>query len=190
MDPNNDGDPEDGVDGWRLDVAEEIPYGFWQEWHEHVRNINPQAFTVAEIWGPSAAFIRENHFSAAMNYNGFAIPTKGWLIDAKISAQEFVQRLEKSLAQRSIESALAMQNLIDSHDTQRVASAIVNRNTYKDYKDTKSYDYDNSVRVNSRSAGYKNTAPDTISREIWKLVALFQATYIGSPMLYLSLIHI
>ena len=184
MDPNNDGNPEDGVDGWRLDVAEEIPNGFWREWHKHVRKINPQAYTVAEIWGPSAAFIEENYFSAAMNYNGFAIPTKGWLIDAKISAQEFVQRLEKSLAQRSIESALAMQNLVDSHDTQRVASAIVNRNTYKEYKDTKSYDYDNSVRVSSRSAGYKNTAPDTICREIWKLVALFQATYIGSPMLY------
>ena len=184
MDPNNDGDPEDGVDGWRLDVAEEIPHGFWQEWHEHVRNINPQAFTVAEIWGPSAVFIRENHFSAAMNYNGFAIPVKGWLIDAKISTQEFVQRLEKSLNHRPTEIALAMQNLVDSHDTQRVASAIVNRNTYKNYKDANSYDYDNSLRVSSRSPGYKNTAPDTVSRKIWKLVALFQATYIGSPMLY------
>lgn len=184
MDPNNDGDPEDGVDGWRLDVAEEIPHGFWQEWHEHVRNINPQAFTVAEIWGPSAVFIRENHFSAAMNYNGFAIPVKGWLIDAKISTQEFVQRLEKSLNHRPTEIALAMQNLVDSHDTQRVASAIVNRNTYKNYKDANSYDYDNSLRVSSRSPGYINTAPDTVSRKIWKLVALFQATYIGSPMLY------
>tara|TARA_Y200000002_G_scaffold15922_2_gene12484 strand:+ start:1663 stop:3396 length:1734 start_codon:yes stop_codon:yes gene_type:complete len=184
MDPNNDGDPEDGVDGWRLDVAEEIPYGFWREWHEHVRSINPQAFTVAEIWGPSAVFIRENHFSAAMNYNGFAIPVKGWLIDAKISTQEFMQRLEKSLDHRPIEIALAMQNLVDSHDTQRVASAIVNRNTYKNYKDANSYDYDNSLRVSSRSPGYINTAPDTISRKIWKLVALFQVTYIGSPMLY------
>ncbi|MEC8650602.1 MAG: glycoside hydrolase family 13 protein [Verrucomicrobiota bacterium] len=184
MDPNNDGDPEDGVDGWRLDVAEEIPYGFWQEWHEHVRNINPQAFTVAEIWGPSAAFIRENHFSAAMNYNGFAIPVKGWLIDAKISTQDFVQRLENSLDNRPTETTLAMQNLVDSHDTQRVASAIVNRNTYKNYKDDNSYDFDNSLRVSSRSPGYKNTAPDTISRKIWKLVALFQATYIGSPMIY------
>jgi cyclomaltodextrinase len=77
-----------------------------------------------------------------------------------------------------------MQNLVDSHDTQRVASAIVNRDTYENYKDANSYDYDNSLRVSSRSPGYKNTAPDTISRKIWKLVALFQATYIGSPMLY------
>ncbi|CAN0376801.1 unnamed protein product, partial [Ectocarpus sp. 4 AP-2014] len=32
MDPNGDGDPSDGVDGWRLDVANEVPTGFWSEW--------------------------------------------------------------------------------------------------------------------------------------------------------------
>ena len=47
---NGDGDPSDGVDGWRLDVASEIGKVFWKEWHNYVRSINPEAFTVAEIW--------------------------------------------------------------------------------------------------------------------------------------------
>ena len=33
MDPNGDGDPRDGIDGWRLDVANEVPTGFWRDWH-------------------------------------------------------------------------------------------------------------------------------------------------------------
>ncbi|MEN8661373.1 MAG: alpha-amylase family glycosyl hydrolase [Lentimonas sp.] len=31
MDPNGDGDPSGGFDGWRLDVAEEVPQDFWHE---------------------------------------------------------------------------------------------------------------------------------------------------------------
>ncbi len=37
MDPNGDGDPSDGVDGSRLDVANEVPPGFWREWNALVR---------------------------------------------------------------------------------------------------------------------------------------------------------
>src|SRR5690606_28695503 len=47
MDPNGDGDPSDGIDGWRLDVAEEVGNRFWLEWHNHVRTINPNAVTIA-----------------------------------------------------------------------------------------------------------------------------------------------
>ena len=43
MDPNGDGDPSDGIDGWRLDVAREVPIGFWKDWRDIVKNINPQS---------------------------------------------------------------------------------------------------------------------------------------------------
>ena len=43
MDPNNDGDPSDGIDGWRLDVAREVPIGFWTDWRRLVKSINPNA---------------------------------------------------------------------------------------------------------------------------------------------------
>lgn len=184
MDPNQDGNPEDGIDGWRLDVAEEMPTGFWREWHALVRTINPHAFTVAEIWGPSAAFIDDNHFSAAMNYHGFAIPVKGWLVDGKISAGELAQRLTQAIQAHPSRTALALQNLVDSHDTQRIASAIANRNTYPDYLNADWFDYDEGSRVNARSPGYKNGKPKDEGRRIWKMVALLQATFPGAPMLY------
>lgn len=50
MDPDGDGDPSDGIDGWRLDVPNEIPAPFWAEWREVVKSVNPEAYIVGEIW--------------------------------------------------------------------------------------------------------------------------------------------
>jgi len=184
MDPNDDGNPSDGIDGWRLDVAEEVPHGFWQEWHAFIRQLNPEAFTSAEIWGSSADFLRDTHFGSAMNYRGFAIPVKGWLIDGKINASAFAQRLEAERQTHSADTQHILQNLIDSHDTQRVASAIANRHSFAAYKNDDWFDYDDGERVNARTHGYNNEAPDADGRRIWKMLALFQATYVGAPMIY------
>ena len=184
MDPNGDGDPTDGIDGWRLDVAEEVPAGFWREWHAYIREINPQVFTSAEIWGSAGDYLRETHFASAMNYRGFAIPVKGWLIDGNITASEFAERLREERESHSGETAHILQNLVDSHDTQRVASAIVNRDTWDGYKNADWFDYDDGERVYARSPGYDNGPPDADGRRIWKMVALLQATYVGAPMIY------
>lgn len=184
MDPNRDGDPSDGIDGWRLDVAEEIPTGFWQEWHRLVRTINPHAFTTAEIWSTSAPFVRQNHFSSAMNYRGFAIPVKGWLVDARIPVSRFVERLEKERSSHPQKAALALQNLVDSHDTQRIASAIANRRQHDTYQNPDWFDYDEPQRVSATSPAYRNEPPGSEGRRIWKMIALFQATCPGAPMIY------
>ncbi|MDP5079833.1 MAG: glycoside hydrolase family 13 protein [Opitutales bacterium] len=184
MDPNGDGNPNDGVDGWRLDVAEELPHGFWQEWHAFIREINPEVFTSAEIWGSASQYLQDTDFSSAMNYRGFAIPVKGWLIDGKTSASDFAYRLETERSSHSGETAHVLQNLIDSHDTQRVASAIANRDTFSWYKNADWFDYDDGERVNARTEGYNNGPPDEAGRRIWKMLALFQATYVGAPMIY------
>jgi glycosidase len=184
MDPNGDGDPSDGIDGWRLDVAEEVPHSFWREWHAYIRELNPAVFTSAEIWGSAADYLKETHFGSAMNYRGFAIPVKGWLIDGKISASEFAQRLLQERQSHPSETQYILQNLVDSHDTQRVASAIANRDSFAEYKNADWFDYDDGERVNARTEGYNNNAPDADGRRIWKMLALFQATYVGAPMIY------
>lgn len=184
MDPNGDGDPSDGIDGWRLDVAEEVPNGFWNEWHSFIREINPEVYTSAEIWGSAGNYLRDSHFGAAMNYRGFAIPLKGWLIDGRIPASEFAGRINQERESHDGSTAYILQNLVDSHDTQRVASAIVNRDTHPEYLNADWFDYDDGNRVYGRSPGYDNGPPDEKGRRIWKMVALFQATYLGAPMIY------
>lgn len=184
MDPNGDGDTSDGIDGWRLDVAEEVPYGFWKEWHAYIRTINPQVYSSAEIWGSAADYLCDTDFNAAMNYRGFAIPVKGWLIDGKIAASEFAERLDQERNSHDGDTAYVLQNLVDSHDTQRVASAIRNRASFPDYRDPDSFDYDDGERVYARTPGYDNSPPESDGRRLWKMLALFQATYVGAPMIY------
>ena len=47
MDPNGDGQPDDGIDGWRLDVAFCVSHTFWKDWRKLVKSINPDAFVFA-----------------------------------------------------------------------------------------------------------------------------------------------
>ena len=59
-----------GIDGWRLDVAEEInDDSFWQEFRNRVRAINPEAYIVAEIWHESHRWLQGDQFDAIMNYD-------------------------------------------------------------------------------------------------------------------------
>ncbi len=181
MDPNQDGDPSDGVDGWRLDVTEEVPIGFWTEWNALVRDINPQAYTVSEIWQNASYFIGAAGFSATMNYWGFAYPAKAFLVDGGITPGAFGQMLRNRRVSYAAPMRYAMQNLIDSHDTPRIASMIVNRNPDDVRTEQVGYDRDASPRG---TPGYAVRKPNASERQIQRLVTLFQMTYVGAPMVY------
>ncbi|MBK8006114.1 MAG: hypothetical protein IPK12_19940 [Gemmatimonadetes bacterium] len=80
LDPNGDGDPSDGIDGFRLDVAEMVPLGFWREYRRFVRGINPEAFLVGEVWFEKWPLMYEPQpwlqgdiFDAVMNYRWFSV---------------------------------------------------------------------------------------------------------------------
>ena len=184
MDPDGDGDPEDGIDGWRLDVSEEVPDKFWREWNELVFKINPQAITIPEVWTDAADYLKRTGFSAAMNYYAFAMPVKAFLIDNSIKPSAFGDLLNQRRDQFPANVQLALWNLTDSHDTDRVAQMVVNRNTAGRYKNQEKFDYDepgNSARSNP---SYQIRRPNREERAIQRLVALFQVTYVGAPMFY------
>ena len=86
MDPDGDGDPSDGIDGWRLGRGQRS--AAWSSgatgtpWSAR---FNPEAYTVAEMWDDAREFLVDGRFSATMNYHGFAFPVKGFLIDGTLS---------------------------------------------------------------------------------------------------------
>ena len=181
MDPNGDGDPKDGIDGWRLDVAPDVPIKFWADWNAHVRQLNPDAYTVSEVWHEASEFLQEGGFSATMNYHAFAFPVKGFLIDNLISASEFTALIDERRQEFPVSMQFAMQNLIDSHDTDRLASMIVNAKPQYAIPDRYDYDHDVSPRWYPT---YDVRKPNESERKIQKLVALMQMTSTGAPMIY------
>lgn len=171
MDPDGDGDPSDGIDGWRLDVPEEVGQQFWIEWHDLVREVNPQSFTVGEIWTDNAVhYINKEQFNASMNYRFFQA-VQDYMIDRDISVQDFSNRLDGIRQSYPDEANYVMQNLLDSHDTPRIASIIVNAGRKFD-------------QWGLPADGFDVRKPNQQERELQKLIALFQFTYVGAPMIY------
>ena len=131
MDPNGDGDPADGIDGWRLDVAFCIRHPFWKAWRRHVRAINPEAYLVAEVVQTPAEeqlYLQGDEFDAVMNYNFLFNVFEFFIADQyRITATEFDTKLRELREIHPAQVAHVMQNLVDCHDTSRLASQIVNR---------------------------------------------------------------
>ena len=171
MDPDGDGDPSDGIDGWRLDVPEELGVGFWEEWCRLVRSINRDAYIVGEVWTDKAVeYVNGKLFTAVMNYR-FAATVQDYMIDRQISTYDFLKALREIREKFPEESNYVMQNLMDSHDTARLASMVVNPG--REYN-----------KEGTPEEGFNVRKPTTEERKVQKLIALFQYTYIGAPMIF------
>jgi cyclomaltodextrinase / maltogenic alpha-amylase / neopullulanase len=57
-----------GIDGWRLDVPEEVGADFWREFRARVRAVDPDAYLVAEVWHHKPEWLQGDMFDAYMNY--------------------------------------------------------------------------------------------------------------------------
>lgn len=171
MDPDGDGDPSDGIDGWRLDVPEEIGKKFWKEWSALVRDIYPEAYTVGEIWTDKGReWVNNELFTAAMNYP-LTEAVQNYMIDRSVTPSDFLSRLRHLRQELPDKAELVQQNLMDSHDTPRLASMIVNPGRKFD-TDTKPEE------------GFNVRKPTTDERRLQRLIALFQYTYVGAPMIF------
>jgi cyclomaltodextrinase len=174
MDPNSDGDPSDGIDGWRLDVAREVPLGFWRQWQKVVKTINPNSLIVGELWELSPDFISvDGPFDALMNYN-FAMAVNTFFIADKnrISTDEFIKKLKTIDETYPKENLFVLQNLLSSHDTERLSSMILNPDS--------AYNHD----ANESNPNYNPGKPTDEVYEKQKLIAAFQFFYRGAPMIY------
>ncbi len=174
LDPMGNGDKTAAIDGWRLDVAREVPVGFWKDWNKLVKSVNPQAIIIGELWELSSDFISENGvFDGLMNYNfAYAVNNYFIAVKKKIKTSEFVNKLKEIDKSYPEENLHILQNLMDSHDTERLISLIKNPD--------RKFDNDSDERNINYNPGKPN------ERDIIKLknIIAFQMTYRGAPMIY------
>ncbi len=122
-----------GIDGWRLDVPEDIDDPpFWQEFRRTVKNANPDAYIVGEIWHLAQDWLQGDRFDAVMNYpigeaaisyfGAKTLRAYGKNEDYKlhkIGTKAFAERIEGVYQAYDREINFAQLNLTDSHDTAR-----------------------------------------------------------------------
>jgi len=174
MDPDGDGNPADGIDGWRLDVPDLVAAPFWRKWRRVAKGANPDAFISAEIWERATDALRGDRYDAVMNYE-FARRAVRFFVDRKdpMSVSEFDWSLHQLLGWYPWNVNLSMQNLYDSHDTDRVVSMIINPDRR----------YDEGNRPQD-GAPYDVSKPPPRAYERLKLMVTFQMTFVGSPMIW------
>lgn len=111
-----------GVDGWRLDVANEVPHDFWREFRKVVKGANPQAYLVGEIWQSGEAWLRGDQFDGVMNYRWRDAVLQFFAL-RRIGPEEFDVRLSQIRADYPGPVFYALLNLLGSHDTERFLTA-------------------------------------------------------------------
>ncbi|MEI7905969.1 MAG: glycoside hydrolase family 13 protein [Bacteroidota bacterium] len=108
----------DRVDGWRLDVPNEIPHEFWKEFRTVMKSRNPGCYIVGEIWDDASAWLQGDEFDGVMNYR-FREACLDYFVYDKIQTEEFDKRLETIRSSYNRFHNLTMLNLLGSHDTER-----------------------------------------------------------------------
>lgn len=111
---------EAGIDGFRLDVPDEVPFWFWELFRGWVHSIKPDAWLVGELWNNAQSWVGPKYFDSVMNYAYFKAPVHDYFIKAKISKDEFIRRTSEAFRLYPESALKAMMNLLGSHDTWRV----------------------------------------------------------------------
>ncbi len=149
--------------------------------HVHaLRSFSPHAYTVAENWDDVAEYITKEGFSATMNYHGVAFAAKGFLTDHTLPRTQLDDMLRRRREAFSDVQRIDVQNLMDSHETDRLASMIENGGV-QEYIYPEWFDHDRGTRD---TPAYRVRKPNGRECRIRHLVALFQMLYVRAPMVY------
>lgn len=119
-----------GTSGWRLDVADELPSDFLTELRTAVKRENPDALILGEVWenaadkvayGHRRAYLSGYQLDSVMNY-----PFKNAILDyiRTKNAACLYDTVTEILSMYPPESAGVLMNLLGTHDTERILTAL------------------------------------------------------------------
>ena len=181
LDPNADGDPSDGVDGFRLDVASHVPLGFWRDYRKFVRGINPGALLLGEAWWTKwpdqlmdpRPFLHGDVFDSVMHYQWYK-PARQFFAQANggLKPSGFVAEMNRVYAAYDRPLAQNLMNLVASHDSPRFATSFQNKQQYK-------------YRMGARGNPELDVGPpnENTIREM-RMMLMHQFTFISAPHIW------
>lgn len=107
---------ECGIDGWRLDVGDEISHTFWKRFRQEIKAVKRDALIVGEIWHFAGDFLAGDEWDSVMNYP-FYFAVLELAAAGTMRASAFLDHLGfmRGNLNRALDGYLW--NFIDSHDT-------------------------------------------------------------------------
>ncbi len=170
-----DGDPSRGVDGFRLDYAQNVPRVFWIAYRKLVKSIKPDAYITGEIWTAASTYLQGDTWDATMQYP-FANALQSFFIGKSgppVTPTVFARQLREFNILYPFQVALNQMNLLDSHDTDRWASRFVNA----DHPPA-------PAPAGGRGRSYNLSKPDAEEWRRMEQSIAVQMTSVGAPMVY------
>lgn len=111
------------IDGWRLDVSDEVSHDFWRKFRQAVKTVNPDCALIGENWHNSESYLLGDQFDSIMNYAVTKQMMDYWVFDS-IDEIKLAERLNRQFSRYSDVTNSMMFNLLDCHDTHRFYSLV------------------------------------------------------------------
>ena len=176
-----DGDVSKGIDGIRLDVADEIGIDFWQDFRKHVKKINPEALLVGEVWWKNwpdsmmdvRPYLTNGVFDSVMFYQPYKSVRAFFAGTVEYAgAETMLKQLRESIAHLPDATLKALMTMSASHDTPRLLTSFYNRNKYK------------YLAKPTENIHYKTQKPDKETYRRVQNFLVFQFTMPGAPQIW------
>ncbi len=106
------------IDGWRLDVSDEVSHAFWRKFRDAVKKIKPECAIIGENWHDANAYLKGDQYDSIMNY-AFTKACLDFFVLKSADAKAFAEKLNALLMRNTDTVNCMMLNLLDSHDTHR-----------------------------------------------------------------------
>ncbi|MFD5022451.1 alpha amylase N-terminal ig-like domain-containing protein [Paenibacillus sp. NPDC058367] len=145
------------IDGWRLDVANEVNPAFWSRFQQELKSEFPEILLIGEIMHASGPWLRGDQFDGGMNYV-LRDAVLEFFAEQSTGPDRFMEQVLHQEALYNDQANSAMFQLIGSHDTLRFLTA---------------------CKEGGRGWDRESTAIQRM-----RLAVFFQMTYIGIPMIY------
>lgn len=113
------------IDGWRLDVANEVDKNFWRKFRKTAKASNPQCVLIGEVWENSSVWLKGDMFDSTMNYD-FRKLCRDYIAFNQFNNREFAFGINKMLLRYPTNTVEGQLNLINSHDVPRFLSMCSN----------------------------------------------------------------
>ena len=106
------------IDGWRLDVANELDDGFLRAFRAAVKAAKADAIIVGEVWENAAHYLNGDMLDSAMNYD-FRRYCRRFFAEETVCSEVFDTNVSTLLLRYRENALFAQLNLLDSHDVSR-----------------------------------------------------------------------
>ena len=110
------------IDGWRLDVANEVDHRFWRAFRERVKAADPNAFIVGEVWHDASQWLDGDEFDSVQHYPWRDAALR--YLRGDLAPSEFASAAVRLRHAYQLAANPGLLHLVGSHDVARVRTEL------------------------------------------------------------------